>query len=136
MIFLDTSYVIALVHAPDPYHQRAVELGDLIASRGTSCLLHLGIIMEVGDGFARQDRRSKGMQLIDRFLGEPGYEVAPLTEELRRLAIDLYRSRPDKSWGLTDCLSFVLMTERGIEEALTSDSHFEQAGFRALLLEE
>ena len=48
-------------------------------------------------------------------------------------ALDQYERRPDKDWSLTDCLSFLLMEERGITEALTADHHFEQAGFRALL---
>jgi uncharacterized protein len=46
----------------------------------------------------------------------------------------LYGRRPDKAWSLTDCISFEVMTERGITEALTSDHHFMQAGFQALLL--
>jgi predicted nucleic acid-binding protein len=41
--------------------------------------------------------------------------------------------RPDKEWSLTDCISFVVMNERGITDALTSDHHFEQAGFQILL---
>ena len=46
---------------------------------------------------------------------------------------DLFANRPDKDWSLTDCISFGVMTERGLTEALTADRHFEQAGFRAVL---
>jgi len=45
----------------------------------------------------------------------------------------LYQGRPDKEWGLVDCVTFVVMKKRGITEALTADEHFEQAGFQALL---
>jgi predicted nucleic acid-binding protein len=45
----------------------------------------------------------------------------------------LFIDRPDKTWGLTDCISFALMQERNIRDALTADRHFEQAGFVALL---
>jgi predicted nucleic acid-binding protein len=45
----------------------------------------------------------------------------------------LYHLRPDKQWSLTDCISFLVMSEEGITEALTADHHFEQAGFVALL---
>jgi predicted nucleic acid-binding protein len=45
----------------------------------------------------------------------------------------LYRSRPDQTWGLIDCVSFIVMREAGIVDSLTADKHFEQAGFRALL---
>ena len=50
-------------------------------------------------------------------------------------ALALYRARIDKEWGLTDCVSFVLMNTAGITEALTADIHFRQAGFKAMLLE-
>jgi uncharacterized protein len=49
--------------------------------------------------------------------------------------LELFRSRRDKEWSLTDCMSFVVMRERGITDALTNDHHFEQAGFRILLKE-
>jgi predicted nucleic acid-binding protein len=52
-----------------------------------------------------------------------------------QLGSDLYNNRPDKAWSLTDCISFVVMQEHGISEALTGDHHFEQAGFVALLAE-
>jgi len=45
---------------------------------------------------------------------------------------DLFATRPDKDWHLTDCISFAVMTERGLSEALTADHHFEQAGFQAV----
>ena len=47
--------------------------------------------------------------------------------------VGLYAARPDKDWSLTDCISFVVMQEHGITDALTGDHHFEQAGFKALL---
>jgi len=49
--------------------------------------------------------------------------------------VKLYSERPDKEWGLTDCVSFVVMEAHGIRDALTADEHFEQAGFRALMHE-
>jgi len=47
--------------------------------------------------------------------------------------VELYAERPDKGWSLTDCISFVVMRQQGITQALTGDHHFEQAGFTALL---
>ena len=46
---------------------------------------------------------------------------------------DLYRQRGDKEWSLTDCISFVVMADEVLTDALTGDRHFEQAGFVALL---
>jgi predicted nucleic acid-binding protein len=60
-------------------------------------------------------------------------EIIPLTEELCQRGFELFRQRRDKEWGLVDCVSFVVMGERELHESLTTDKHFEQAGFRALL---
>jgi predicted nucleic acid-binding protein len=98
-------------------------------------LLHWGILFEIADGFARVGRRATGLQLLAKFEGEKGYRLCPITKPLLQEALHLYRARPDKDWGLTDCLSFVLMKQEGVTEALTADVHFRQAGFTALLLE-
>ena len=45
----------------------------------------------------------------------------------------MYKLMDDKQWSLVDCVSFVVMRERGIGAALTTDHHFVQAGFTALL---
>jgi len=42
----------------------------------------------------------------------------------------------DKEWGMTDCISFIVMEDHGLTDALTADEHFQQAGFRALLRED
>lgn len=59
--------------------------------------------------------------------------ITELTDESFYRGIELYRARKDKNWSLTDCISFTVMNERGITDALTGDHHFEQAGFRTLL---
>ena len=58
------------------------------------------------------------------------------TPELFAQAVALYHSRPDKEWGMAECVSFCVMQERGITDALAYDHHFTQAGFHALLREE
>jgi predicted nucleic acid-binding protein len=98
-------------------------------------LLHWGVLFEIADGYARVGRRAKGLQLLEKFDTEQGYHLYPITDSLLRQALTLYRARPDKDWGLTDCISFVLMKQEGLTEALTADIHFRQAGFTALLLE-
>lgn len=49
--------------------------------------------------------------------------------------MQLYQSRLDKTWDLTDCISFIVMQDQGLIDAVTVDKHFVQVGFRALLLE-
>ena len=61
--------------------------------------------------------------------------IIPASAELFQQALSLYEQRPDKDWGMTDCASFVVMTENNLTDALTTDDHFRQAGFKALLLD-
>lgn len=78
-------------------------------------------------------QRSVLIEPHEYLVADPRVEIVPLTEALYSQALILFRARPDKKWGLTDCISFVVMHERGIADALTTDEDFEQAGFRALL---
>lgn len=76
--------------------------------------------------------RANAAGLVDQILADRTIQVVAQTPSLFRQAFTLYRDRPDKSWSLTDCASFIIMDKRGIE-ALTHDRHFEQQGYRALL---
>jgi predicted nucleic acid-binding protein len=135
-LLLDTSFIVALENRDDPYHAKAWELERRNVREGLPYVLHWGILLEIGDGFARQGRREAGKRLLQTLLTEEGYLIVPLTPSLLEQAIDLYQNRLDKEWGLTDCISFALMKQEGIQDALTADVHFRQAGFQALLLED
>jgi len=132
---LDTSFVLALENRQDPHHERAKLLDRELLRQGALSLRHWGILLEIADGYARVERRAKGLQLLEKIGTEERYLISPITDSLLQNGLALYRARPDKGWGLTDCVSFVLMKEEGMTEALTADVHFRQAGFTALLLE-
>jgi predicted nucleic acid-binding protein len=134
-VLLDTSFILALENRRDPHHALALALDRELLQEGSLAVLHWGILLEIADGYARVGRRAKGYELLDKLENEERYRIDPLTESLLRPALVLYRSRPDKDWGLTDCLSFALMRLEGMTEALTADIHFRQAGFTALPLE-
>ena len=59
--------------------------------------------------------------------------IVPLDSRLLQRGLDLFASRADKDWSLTDCISFIVMQEKTLRDALTADHHFEQAGFHLLL---
>ena len=94
------------------------------------------MVLEIGNALAKQRYRAAAVRLLEALENDPVVEIIPLPEGLYARAMQLYRERPDKEWGLTDCVSFVVMQERSITEALTADDHFRQAGFRPLLLNE
>ena len=129
-VFADSFYFFALVNDRDPAHQRA--LAFLQAYKGR--LMTTGwILMELGDGLASPANRNSFLTTLNILKAEPNVTVVGCSDQLLEAGIDLYRERPDKSWSLTDCISFVVMQRDGIVEALTGDKHFEQAGFTALL---
>jgi predicted nucleic acid-binding protein len=134
-LLLDTSFIVALENRRDPHQERAKELDRELLHENCLSVLHWGILLEIGDGYARVGRRAKGIALLDRLLNEERYRVFPLTESLLQRGLELYFAHADKDWGLTDCVSFSLMAEERISEALTADGHFRQAGFTALLLD-
>ncbi len=71
------------------------------------------------------------MRSLQAVRADPSFDVVGYDLAVYRAGFELFAARPDKAWSLTDCISFGVMTEQGLSEALTADRHFEQAGFRA-----
>jgi predicted nucleic acid-binding protein len=129
-IFLDTLFVVALVNENDQYHERANQLSDQLAE--CSFLITDAVLLEIGNALAR-NFKERATELIHDLLTSDEVHVVRLTPALFDEGFAMYRSHRDKEWGLVDCISFVVMRKAGIEEALTFDQHFVQAGFRALM---
>lgn len=77
--------------------------------------------------------RERQIEVLKEIRGTPHVIVVPIEPDYFDTSWDLWRDRPDKEWTLTDCSSFVVMQARGLTDALTTDHHFEQAGFVRLL---
>ena len=131
--FVDTSFVTALLVERDELHPIALELSRRFERAPT--LITDAVLYEIGNALARGGR-TRAYRVIDSFLISNDAEVVYADQRLINQALDLYRQREDKAWGLTDCLSFVVMRERGLADALTYDQHFVQAGFNALMRNE
>jgi len=128
-VFADAVYLIALVNPKDQYHDRAAAF-DLAGRR----LVTSGfVLLEVADGFSKPGDRQRALDLIDALESDSNSEIVPLSDDLYRAGLERYRNRPDQSWSLTDCTSFVAMERHGLTDAVTADRHFEQAGFVCLL---
>ncbi len=135
-VFPDTAYAIALSVESDSHHERAVQLAERLEAEAVRLVTTRAVFLEIGNALSKKRYRPAAVELLDALERDPQVEIISLTEELYAQALDLFRSRPDKEWGLIDCVSFVVMRMRGLTEALTTDEHFEQASFRALLRDE
>ncbi len=134
-VFLDTGFAIAMVSHRDAFHEKALQLAGELNAAGASIVTTRAVLLEIGAALAKAAYRDAAVALIDLLENDPQVEILPLSEDLFAQALELFRSRSDKEWSLTDCLSFVVMRQRGIQAALAADIHFQQAGFTALLLE-
>jgi len=135
-VFLDTGFTIALSVESDEHHERAEELAEQLEIQQTRLITTRAILLETGNALSKERYREAAVALLDALEEDPLVEIIPLSEKLYAQAMDLFRNRPDKEWGLVDCVSFIVMQERGLTEALTPDKHYQQAGFRALLRDE
>jgi predicted nucleic acid-binding protein len=131
--FVDAHYLLALVNSDDEHHVAAVKWTEGKSGR---LLTTSWVLVEFADALSAPAWRLHAVNFLRVFQARPTVEVVAPTQQQFERALELYEQRPDKHWSLTDCISFRVMEERGILEALTNDRHFEQAGFLALLREE
>ena len=127
--FADTFYFLALLNRQDRVHERAVKFSASVRQLVTT----EWVLTELADGLAAPRHRNMFLQTRQALLGDGNVQIVPLDGQLYESGIQLYAKRPDKAWSLTDCISFQVMQQESLREALTGDHHFEQAGFIALL---
>ena len=129
-VFADTSYYIAFISNDDSNHEAALHWARRLAPPVITTDF---VLVELGNALARAARRETFVRFVADLRADRQTVVMPASRALLNKGIELYGARRDKDWSLTDCMSFVVMRERGLNEALTSDHHFTQAGFTALL---
>lgn len=127
--FADTFYFLALLNSRDFSHGKAVASAKQVRYLVTT----EWVLLELANALAATSKRNMFQTTRQGLLTNSAVRIEPLSTTVHEEGIALYRSRPDKEWSLTDCISFVVMQRDGISEALTGDHHFEQAGFVALL---
>ena len=129
-VFGDSLFFIALLNERDQFHATARALAaagplDIVTTRW--------ILAEVADALATAPWRERAADFLRRAVANPYLRVIHDSDRLFERGLGLYQQRKDKDWSLTDCISFNVMADEGLTEALTGDRHFEQAGFVALL---
>lgn len=125
-LFVDTSFVIALINEKDQYHNQAKALSYKFEN---SPLITTGaVLLEIGNALA-WNFREEAVRAIKILRNSKRIQVAEIDEQLFEKGLAVYEKYADKTWGLVDCISFVVMWEAELTEVLTFDRDFEQAGF-------
>lgn len=132
-IYLDTVFVQGLLNRRDKYHSAAQRLLPIVRA-AAEVYVSDAVLVEIANGLSSYNR-SGAAEFIRQCYATANMHVIPVDSELLLRGLDLYEARPDKDWGLTDCVSFVIMSDRGLVDAITADVHYQQAGYRALMLE-
>jgi len=132
-VFVDTSAWLALANRSDRLHRPAVERHRELLAGGAHYLTTEPVLTEVANALARPPLRQAAIRFVDALRASPRVAVVPVDGRTFARGWELYRDRPDKPWGLTDCISFVVMAEHDVREAFAADRHFEQAGYTCLL---
>ena len=130
-VFADTFFFFALLNNRDEAHSRALEFsrgfyGEIVTTSW--------VIMELADGMAGTVfLRRSFLQFWNSIRSSSSFKLIPFSQRLFEEGLQLFEQRQDKEWTLTDCISFAVMSELRLQDALTGDKHFEQAGFSCLL---
>lgn len=132
-VFADTAAFVGILVSRDEFHKSAIEIMIDLRTKKAQIFTTEAILFELANALSAIEFRERVVSFINTLRKLASVEIVPANAELFERALRLYRERPDKEWSLTDCASFVVMRELGINLAFTSDKHFEQAGFIKLL---
>ena len=132
-LLLDTVFIEALLNARDQHHSRAMMFLSRMRDAAEVWVTE-AVLLEVGNALSVLNREA-AVGFIRQCYETENIQVVPMSTELLRCGLDMYESGSDKTWSLTDCISFVVMKDQRLTGAATMDHHFVQAGYRALMRE-
>jgi len=131
-VFVDTSFVLALINEHDQYHDQAEVLSFKFEQ--SFLITTVAVLLEIGNAL-RKDFRKEANEVLKLLRHSNSVEVVEIDQRLFEKALDIYEKYNDKTWGLVDCISFVVMGERGSTNVLTFDRDFTEAGFMVVTTE-
>ena len=132
--FMDTGFVIALSAPRDKFHAKALQLAAEIERSRISLVTTHAVLLEIGAALSKVAFRADAARLIQSLMSDATVEIVPSDANLMQAALKLFEDYSDKEWSLCDCTSFVVMKKLQLSSSLSTDHHFGQAGFDALLL--
>lgn len=122
-VFLDTSYLLALIRKKDARHEDA--LAASVNYAGPFITTDL-VLVELANCLSQPPYRASAVAIIEKIRTDGNTMVVPFGSEGMEKALSLYKERPDKSWGLVDCFSFVVIKEKAIINPLRISGNFFQ----------
>lgn len=133
VVFVDTLYWVASTNHRDQWYQPARNAEAALGN--CNFITTEAVLAEFLNFFSEYGSvaRLKAARVVQSILARADVDVVRQKHADFLRAITLFESRPDKGYSHTDCLSMVIMRERGITDVLTHDVHFTQEGFKILL---
>ena len=133
-VFVDTSGLYSVLVKDDDMHERAGAFLDR-ASRSKRRFLTTDYVLDETATLLKARRHGHLVSaLMGTILSSAACRVEWMDQDRFEKTLRFFVKHQDKAWSFTDCVSFLLMKERKMTEALTKDEHFRQAGFRPLLV--
>ena len=129
-VFADTFYWIALTDSTDAAHKRARQVTDELVTTDEVLTEYLNFFSA-----SQEFMRREIVLTVEDILQDPDVTLIPQSRETFLAGLSLFRTRADKGYSLTDCISMRTMQRLGLTAVLTNDRHFEQEGFRAIFRE-
>ena len=130
--FLDANFVIALEASDDQHHNEAAHYWSALIETPFSLVTTSYVLDEVVTFLNSRRQHDKALRAGNNLLSASHIQMIHVDEVLFYEGWEYFAQHADKTFSLTDCISFVLMNKLGIAEALTFDKHFVQAGFKKL----
>jgi len=132
-VFMDTAGFLALWDASDEHHSRAIHLQSELTRKKRRFLTTDYIVDETTTLLLVRHSHAAATDFLQTTLESKSLCLEWIDSERFHAAVELFRRHDDKEWSFTDCISFALMHELKIQDSFTTDHHFSQAGFNALL---
>ena len=133
-VFIDSLYLIAILVKDDQWHETARGVEESLTDR-VRLVTTYEILTEflAGVSRGRPEIRIAAVQMVRTIMSGPNITLVPQSPDLFTRGLELYASRPDKRYSLTDCISMTVMRDMHISEVLTHDRDFENEGFTRLI---
>lgn len=127
MIFVDTSFWVAMRNRRDEHHHEAVQL--LTAHGATPLVTTTHVRGEAWTFLRRRAGHAAAVDFLEVLERSPRVDVLPVAERLEAEALRWLRHRDEREYSFVDATSFALMRSRRLRSALAFDGDFSAAGF-------